>query len=327
MYGMTPEYHTENEYKSSSKNELKIDLTKVYIILLLSITFIYFYSGYQYEYLKILIPYNILWPITLIVVGLSIFKVKNTASFSIGFFITSLSVVLTIVSIFVYSSNIQNNAYTSLIQVKDTKQITSNINLVATDVKLKSANNFFKADFNSNYDKVNIKNYKDENKVENINLEYKEFPPGLGSYFKSSDIVFPRLIPTIFNIKTNLTIGKLDLSYMKLISGTLDIQNSQIDIAIKDLDISNEAKLNITSRFSNINIDISKDIKVDIINTSKFSQVDINGIEKDNSNDKLYRTEVDNEDTSDNKDKDVSNNKKLILSIQSNLSNIKITQK
>ena len=326
---MTPEYHTENEYKSSSKNELKIDLTKVYIILLLlSITVIYFYSVYQDDYLKILMPYNILWPITLIVVGISIFRVKNTASFSIGFFITSLSVGLTIVSIFVYSSSIDNNLYTKLIQSKDIKQISANINLVATDLKLRSDNNLFRADFNSNYDKVNLKNYKDENKIENINLEYKGFPPGLGSYFKSSDIFFPRSIPTTFNIKTNFSIAKVDLSYMKLISGNLDIQNSQLDILVKDLDIDSEAKLNITSRLSNINIDITKDIKIDIINTSEFSQVDINGIEKDNSNDKLYSTEEYNETASDdNTNKDMPNKKKLLINLQSNLSNIKITQK
>ena len=330
MYGMLPENYL-NENISQTKNELKINLTKVYLILLLlSGGAIYFYSVYQDDYLQLLIPYTVIWPISLILVGISIFRVKNTASFSVGFFITSLTVGLTIVSIFVYSTNIKDNLDTKLIQLKDTKQLIVNADIVATNATIKSDNrNIFLGDFSSNYDKANIINYKDESKIENIQLSQKSFPPGLGSYSKSATIAFPTVIPTSFNMKINLSRVSTDLSGMNLISGIFDIQNSQLEMTIKDLDIKDESKLDIKSRFSNIDLVISKDIQMEIIKNSDFSQVSFEGIEQDNTNGLIYRTNINSQDEIKEKpeDEDKINKKKLIITLNSTLSNIRVTQK
>lgn len=330
MYGMLPENYVDDNI-SKIKNELKVDLTKIYwILLLLSGGVIYFYSVYQHDYLKLLIPYTVIWPISLILVGISIFRVKNTASFSVGFFITSLTVGLTIVSIFVYSKNIKDNLDTKLIQFKDTKQLALNANIVATKATIKSDNkNIFLGDFSSNYDKANISNYKDENKIENIQLTQKAFPPGLGSYHKSTTIAFPTVIPTSFNMKINLSRVSTDLSGMNLISGIFDIQNSQLEMTIKDLDIKDESKLDIKSRLSNIDLVISKDIEAEIIRNSDFSQVKFDGIKQDSANKSIYRTNINSQEeiqgnVEDNKKID---KKKLIINLNSTLSNIRVTQK
>lgn len=325
MYGVITEDYVKNQNDANKTSELKISLAKIYLILLLlSGGAIYFYSVYQDDYLQLLIPYTVIWPISLILVGISIFRVKNTASFSVGFFITSLSVGLTIVSIFVYSTNVKNNLDTKLISVQDVKQLVINIDLVATKSTIKSDNkNLFLADFSSNYDKANINNYTDENKIENIKLDQKSFPPGLGSYSKFTNITLPKNIPTTFDAKINLSIGSIDLSEINLASGIFDIRNSQLEIKINNLN-NNDSKIDIKSRLSNINLLISKDIKVDIVDNSEFSKVEFEGMEKDNTNDSIYRTSINSQLNTNN---NLSDKKKLTINLNSTLSNVRIIQK
>lgn len=332
MYGIITEDYVDSKNNNKS-NELKINLAQVYLILLLlSGGGIYFYSVYQDDYLQLLIPYTVIWPISLILIGISIFRVKNTASFSVGFFITALSVGFTIVLIFVYSTNVKAHLDTKLISIKDTKQLALEINLVATDAKIKSDNkDILVGDFNSNYEMAKINNYKDENKIENIKFSQVAFPPGLGFYNKSTNISVPKSIPAIYDINMNLVRSSIDLSGIDLISANFDIQNSQVEITIQNLDIKNDSKLDIKSRLSNIDLVISKDVEVDFINNSDFSQVSFEGMVKKNSDkdQSIYRTDINIQDeVKENlEDKDKLNKKKLIISLNSTLSNIKITQK
>lgn len=332
MYGIIKEDHIDNQNDNKS-SELKINLAQVYLILLLlSGGGIYFYSVYQDNYLQLLIPYTVIWPISLILIGISIFRVKNTASFSVGFFITALSVGLTIVSIFVYSTNVKANLDTKLISIKDTKQLSLEIDLVATDAKIKSDNkDILVGDFNSNYEIAKINNYKDENKIENIQFSQVAFPPGLGSYNKSTNISVPKSIPAIYDINMNLVQGTIDLSGGDLISGSFDIQNSQVKIIMQNLDIKNESKLDIKSRLSSIEIVIAKDIGVDLIKISRFSRIDLDDMDDklETENNKVYRTETDLKDESKKNEKEPVNlgKKKLFINLNSTLSNIKITQK
>ena len=332
MYGIITEDYVDNKNNNKS-NELKINLAQVYLILLLlSGGVIYFYSVYQDDYLQLLIPYTVIWPISLILIGISIFRVKNTASFSVGFFITALSVGLTIVSIFVYSTNVKAHLDTKLISIKDTKQLALEINLVATDAKIKSDNkDILVGDFNSNYEIAKINNYKDENKIENIQFSQQAFPPGLGSYNKSSNISVPKSIPAIYDINMNLVRSSIDLSGIKLISANFDIQNSQVELTIQNLDVKNDSKLDIKSRLSNIDLVISKDIEVNLINTSDFSQVKFEGMvmqnkDKDKS---TYKTDINiqGKTKSESEDKNMTDKQKLFINLNSTLSNIKITQK
>jgi len=73
MYG---KYNTNKEESISSKKEIKINLVIIYIFLL-SIAIIYFSYLDKDNYLKIRMPYTILWPILIMLIGISIFRVKN----------------------------------------------------------------------------------------------------------------------------------------------------------------------------------------------------------------------------------------------------------
>jgi len=306
-------YNTNVEESSSSKKEIKINLGVIYVFLLvISVAVIYFYSVYQDDYLKIIIPYTILWSISIMVIGISIFRVKNTAAFSIGFFITTMSVGLTLTYIFVYSNNVKEYKNTIILPTKDISAINTNINLVDTDTTIRVEDkNFFKADLNSNYDSGNYSDSID-NGINNIKLEQSLFPQGLGSYDKLANITFPGKIPISFDLKLNLSSANIDLSKIKFLGATMDIKNSKVDIIAKDLDIEKDTTVNIKSFFSEINFLISGDIDIVLSELSTLSQNQFIGLKKDSANVNLYKVEG-----SDSK-------KTLIINIASTISKINI---
>ncbi len=319
------------EEKVSKKRDIKVNFGQIYIFLLIfSGSLIYFYSVYQNNYLSIFIPYRILWPISIIFIGISILRAKNTAAFSIGFFITTLSVGITITSFFVYSTNVENNVSNSMIPIMNASGISSNIELVATQAKLKSEDiNMFKGEVISNYDKINFINYRDQNNIENIKLEQTLFPPGIGSYNKSSNIVFPTDIPISFNINSNVSSIDIELSNLKLKSSSIKSNNSNIDLVIKDINLDEEVILDISSNLSRLNIIISKDIPIIVSNSSTLSQTEFLGIIKNPNASNVYQTTIQDYSLEElfSSEKSQKEAKKLIINLRSTLSQIKITQK
>lgn len=316
---------------SPQKRDIKINFGKVYIFLLVfSFALIYFYSVMQDNYLSIMIPYRIIWPISIIFIGISIFRVKNSAAFSVGFFITTLSVGITITSTFVYSSNITYNNETTLVRVSDANSIATDINFTATRSNIRSEReNIFRSDFISNYDKVISNSYRDENQVENIKLEYNLLPPGIGAYNKNSEILFPNNIPISFKINSNLSLIEANISNLKLESGHISSNNSIFDIVIKDIDLEKNALLDISSNLSRLNIIISKDVPIIVTNSSRLSQIEFIGISKSTNSSNVYQTitqanAIDNQGEAGEVPEE---NKKLIINLNSTLSQIKITQR
>lgn len=323
----------DNQPEEDSKKNpyIKINFGKLYILLLIfSVGLIYFYGVYQGNYLSLLIPYRILWPISIILIGISIFRVKNSSAFSVALFITTLSVAITITSIFVYSSNVESSVITSSIPIKDASALSTDINLVTTKTKVQSDDiDKFKVDFNSNYEMPVYSNYRDENKIENIAIDQKLFQPGIGSYSKNSDIVFPNLIPISFKINTNFSSVEYSLSGMKLKSGHIVANRSLIDIEIKPIDIYEDTVLDINANFSRVNIVVSKDMPTIVSYTSSFSQTEFIGLSRDPNSSNVYQTIVqestaDKDSISQEESKEI---KKLIINLKSNFSQIKVIQK
>jgi hypothetical protein len=318
--------------KDSTKNPyIKINFGKMYLLLLIfSVALIYFYGVYQDNYLLLLIPYRILWPISIILIGISIFRVKNSSAFSVALFITTLSVAITITSIFVYSSNVENSVITSSIPISEATAVSADINLVTTKTKIQSDDiDKFKADFKSNYEAPIYSNYIDENKIENIAIKQTLFQPGIGSYDKSSDIVFPNSVPLSFKINTNFSSIEASLSRIKLKSGHILANSSLIDIEIKPIDIYEDTVLDINANFSRVNIVVSKDMPTIVSYTSSFSQTEFIGLSRDPNSSNVYQTIVqestpDQESIAQEESKEI---KKLIINLKSNFSQIKVIQK
>lgn len=331
------------EKKSSKRNDIKINFGRVYFFLVLVIgSIIYFYSVYQNNYLTILISYKILWPILIILIGISMLRVRNKGAFSLALFITILSVGMTITSIFVYSSSIKNNIYNIEFPIKDFKELAFDINLTASKTKISSENiDFFKSNFVSNYDTLISNNYMDENKVENVKLEQNIFPPGIGAYTKDSNMIFPTNIPIELKLNSNLSIMDINLTDIKLKSGYIKINNSILDMVIENTDIVEDVVLDINSNLSRLNIVISKDIPITISNSSSLSQTNFIGIEKTADESNIYQTVVQESipnqtsysdeifeiEPNTETEKEIKESKKLIINLKSTLSQVNVTQK
>ncbi|MEX0596880.1 MAG: hypothetical protein WD512_10305 [Candidatus Paceibacterota bacterium] len=324
---------SDNNSEEKIKNRaIKLNFGKIYIFLLiLSVAFIYYHSGGTNISLSIFLPYKLLWTICIILIGISIFRAKNTTAFSIAFAITTLSVGITITSILGYSSNIIENRTTNIIPINDVVEINSEMNFVAMQAKIKSEDStMFKADFVSNYDKLIESNYRDENQVENIKLEQKFLPPGIGLYTKNLDIIFPRNIPISFNINSNLSSIEANLSSIKLKSGHITTNNSKVDIVISDMDFDEDIVLDIKSNLSIFNLIVSKDIPIILSNSSSLSQTDFIGLNKESNTDNVYQTIIqednitEQESLAENEPQEI---KKLIINLNATLSQIKIIQR
>ena len=333
MYSVIMDNKPEEE--SFKSRDIKINFGKLYLFLLIfNVSLIYYYSVYQDNYLTILIPYKVLWPVSIIMIGLSMLRAKNTAAFSLSFFITILSVGITITSIFVYQSSVQNNSFTSLIPVKDAKGISFDIKLISTQAKIRSeGGTIFRGDFVSNYDTLISNNYMDENKIENIKIEQNFLPPGLGAYTKSSDIILPTNIPTVFKMAFNVSSVRADLSNIKLESGAIKVNNSILDMVIKDIDLDENVTLDINSNFSLIDIVVSKNIPVILSYSSNLSQSEFIGIDKSTSSSNVYQTSVQETRSGQESSPDLGSKeevkelKQLIINLNYNCSRIKVTQK
>lgn len=340
-----------DENKFTKKNEINIHLGKIYLLLLIiSGIFIYFYSNYQYNYLKFLYSYALIWQISLVLIGISMIRVRNVFDLSIGLSITVLSLAVTTIGIFNYQFNIKNNIQNNIVKTNSVNKINFNMDLVTGKTVINTNDlDQVNINLNSNYERYNYEGYIDSDNTKIIELSQTSFPSGLGSYNKFNDIFFPKLIPITLNIKSNLSILKLDLTNMNLDSSNIDISNSQLDIIINSLDIKKESILNLKSISSNINISISKDIEVILTNSSKLSFNSFQGIEKDSSDSKKYKSawvpmqyqdknesesniykteqkEVTGELNNEIKTEPKNYTKTLIINLDSTLSKVKIIQ-
>jgi hypothetical protein len=344
------QYLDQNESQVENKN--KINLGILFIVLfLISGIFIYIYSGFEYNYLKFLFSYSMIWQISLILVGLWMFRIKNIIDLSIGFLFLIFSLSLITISIFNYQFSIKDNTQNNSIQTDSMNKVIADTNFVFSEISVNTGEiNKFSFDFKSNYDIAKFEQYKDNNQSQIINLNQKLFPPGLGFYNKSSELFIPKSTSFIFNTKSNLSNLKVNLSNTKLVSSNIEISNSQLQIIVDDLDIQGESILNLKSIFSTVDIQVSKNIQIILTNSSKLSFNSFQGIEKDNSNStkyksawvpmqyssdnnsdsNVYKTEqkrIDDELSNEIKTESINYQKTLIINLDSTLSRVKISQK
>jgi hypothetical protein len=325
MYGII----TENSVKNNelTKNKFDINFTKLYFIfLIMSISYIYYYYIYQDNILSIQMEYTSIWPILLILVGLSIFKAKNLLSFIIGLGFVIFALALTLNAIFINASDIINVMASEDVSINASSKLTLAMNFVSSQTNIESSeNDVLKLDSLSNYDQLQLSSYTDTNNVKNINIDNKLFPIGFGAYTKNSDIKLPNEIPISLQINTNLSSIKANLYNMKLESGRMKFNNSIVDLVIKDINLSQDVVLDINSNFSIMNVIIHKDIPVTVLYSSNLSQSEFLGLNKTSNTSNVYQTPI-QENGADSEEL-LKESKKLIINLDSNLSQIKITQK
>lgn len=300
----------------------KINLAWLYLILLILILgLIYFYSVYSNEYLSILVSFTKVWPIAMILVGISIFRVNNFSSFAVGFLLVSSLVGITIASIFVQTALIKDISYTQSVPVSSINQLDAKINLMLTKASLSVSNiNLFKGESLSNYDNLEITNYKEDSETEQITLNHNSLPNGLGSYSKNTTIIFPNSIPAAFDIKSTFSQLEANLKTLKISSGEFDLIGSDANILISDVDKS--AALSVKSVLSQVNLIVDDNINVTFSSSASLTEQEIIGLYPSVIDNRIYKsnsTEVLDPEQKDERPE-------LVITLNSTLSKVKIIQ-
>jgi hypothetical protein len=293
-------------------------LATLYILILgISLAVIYYQGVYQNNSLYIYAPFTHIWPIALIAVGLSIFRVKSSASLMVGVFLLILAIIITSFSVSIRKDAIESNTQTISSSMSGMKSINTDMSFNTTDISIKGGESDIDGKYISNYGILanSITTYKDS--VRNINLQQLDIKPGFGLYSKKVTLIFPKNIPAIFDINANLSLLSLDLKDILLKSANFTLKGSEASINLDQ--IEKESTLNITSTASRVTVTIPANTKVLLSTNHRFTTNDFIGFTQKGEDSKLY-------ESSNYKDLDDNEEKTLGVNLNSTFSQIKVIQ-
>jgi hypothetical protein len=293
-------------------------LATLYILILgISLGVIYYQGVYQNNSLYIYVPFTHIWPIVLIAVGLSIFRVKSSASLIVGVFLLILAITITSFSVSIRKDAIESNTQTISSSMSGMKSINTNMSFNTTDISIKGGESDIDGKYISNYGLLANSITTDKDSVRNINLQQLDIKPGFGLYSKKVTLIFPKNIPAIFDINANLSLLSLDLKDILLKSANFTLKGSEASINLDQ--IEKESTLNITSTASRVTVTIPANTKVLLSTNHRFTTNDFIGFTQKGEDSKLY-------ESSNYKDLDDNEEKTLGVNLNSTFSQIKVIQ-
>lgn len=308
------------EENSVKEPKYSINLGVLYILILSVLMIIVsVYGVYRNQNFVIYIPFVKIWPLLLIAVGLSIFKVRGSSSFSIGLFLTVLTLGLTIGSVFVQADTVKEQKSTIIEQVQNTQPVKMNVEINSTQFIVdKGQDNQSQLDFLSNYTTIDPNIYIDEKSVMNIDMNQLDFSPGIGDYRNELTMNIPSSNPLSIELDANLSDITLNLG--DLLTQSLDISLTGSRASIQIGKIESEGVLNITTMASVVDIMIPQGINVLLSTSNTFTISNIVGLVKKSQESRVYESLV--QSSSD----DVSSST-LIINLNSMFSQVNLTQK
>ena len=308
------------EENSVKEPKSSINLGVLYILILaILMIIISFYGVYRNQNLVIYIPFVKIWPLLLIAVGLSIFKVKGSSSLSTGFFLMVLTLVLTIGSVFVQADSIQEQKSTFVERVQNTQSITMDMDINSTQLTVdRGEDNQAKLDFTSNYTTIDSNIYQDEKAVMNVDINQLDFSPGIGSYRNELMMNIPSSNPLSMELDANLSDITLNLGDLMIQSLDLSLTGSRASIQVGR--IESESVLNLTMMASVVDITIPQGINVLLSTSNTFTISNIVGLAKRPQESRIYESLV----QSSSDDAPAST---LLINLNATFSQANLTQK
>jgi hypothetical protein len=264
-------------------------LGTIYILILgLSLGIVYYQGVYQNNYLYIYVPFIYIWPLALIAVGLSIFRVKSLVSLIVGLFLLVSAITITSFSVPIRKDTIESNTQTVSGSINDVKSIYTDMAFTAADLSIKGGGYGIDGEYTSNYGILTNTLSLDQDFVQNIGLKQLDIQPGFGSYSKKINLILSDNIPTIFDITANISSLSLDLEQVLLKSASITLRGSEASISLKQVDTT--ATLNISSTASRVTITIPRNSKVLLSTSHSFTQNDFIGLVQKGENSTLYES-------------------------------------
>lgn len=310
---------------SQEENSIKepkhsINLGVLYIVILIILMIIVsFYGVYRNQNLVVYIPFVKIWPLLLIAVGLSIFKVKGSSSLSTGFFLMVLTLGLTIGSVFVQADTIKEQRNTTIERVQNTQPVNMDMEINSTQLTVgRGQGSQVALDFVSNYTNIDPNIYIDEKSVMNVDVNQLDFSPGIGNYRNELMMNISPSNPLSMELDANLSEITLNLEDLIIQSLDLSLTGSQSSIQVGR--IESESVLNLTMMGSIVDITIPQGINVLLSTSNTFTISNIVGLAKKAQESRLYESIVKSspEDTPSST---------LIINLNATFSQVNLTQK
>ena len=290
----------------------------LYILILgISLGVIYYQGVYQNNSLYIYVPFTYIWPLALIAVGLSIFRVKSLVSLIVGLFLLVSAITITSFSVPIRKDAIESNTQTISSSMSGIKSIYTDMAFTAADLSIKGGGYGIDGEYTSNYGILTNTLSLDQDFVQNIGLKQLDIQPGFGSYSKKINLILSDNIPTIFDITANISSLSLDLEQVLLKSASITLRGSEASISLKQVDTT--ATLNISSTTSRVTIIIPSNIKVLLSTSHSFTTNDFIGLIQKGVDVRVY--ESSNYQVSDGDEE-----KTLAVNLNSTFSQIKVIQ-
>jgi hypothetical protein len=294
-------------------------LGMLYILILgISLGIVYYQGVYQDNSLTISIPFTDIWPLALIAVGLSIFRVKSSASLSVGVFLMVLAVTITMFSVFIGADAIDTNIKPIKGSINGAKSIYTDIATTSTDISIKGGGADIDGQYIANYGTLTNTIALDKYASQNISIEQLDIQPGFGSYSKKVDLILPNNIPAIFNITANISPLSLDLKGILFKSANITLRGSRASIIMDQ--VEKTATLSITSTASQVTIIIPRNIKVLLSTSDSFANNDFIGLIQKEVDSRIY-------ESSNYQVLDGEEEKTVTVNLNSTFSQIKVIQK
>ncbi len=315
-----PAFLPEEDAKNNQtkKSSHPVNFGTLYLgLTLIILGLIYYYSATYMSSLRVMVSYARLWPLTMIILGLALYRSRSAKTFAVGILIALLAVLTTVTTVLVQDDRLDlKNAQYSVPANQTIKE--SNILIENPAGKLTvlggaSEGKFIDAYYESNYAEF-APDLVEKDNAYLISLRQGELWRGVGNYYKSMTARISDSVPTSLTVRGAAMATVMDLSSIQLTELDVTIRASDLNLTLGNK--VERSNVSIDTTASAITIFYPQDVGVEIIYTGTVSTTNFEGFEMNTSaEDGVYQSKNFNQATSRSR-----------LTINSNVSRVTVVK-
>ncbi len=277
----------------------------------------YYYGAAYMSSLRVMVSYARLWPLAMIVLGLTLYRSRSRSTFAVGVLISLLAVMTTVTTVLVQDDRLElkNAQYTvpSNPNIQESNILIENPAGKLTILGGSSEGRFIDAYYESNYADFVPANIEKENTYL-ISLSQRDLWQGVGNYYKSMTARLSDSVPTSLTVRGTAMSTVMDLSSVQLRELDVTVQASDLNLTLGNT--VERSDISIDSAASAITIFYPADVGVEIIYDGTLTTTNFDGFDGLNTEPEgVYRSENYNESISRSR-----------LTISANVSRVTVVQ-
>lgn len=271
----------ESQKTQSNTSPHQVNFGTLYLgLTLIILGLIYYYSATYMSSLRVMVSYARLWPLTMIILGLALFRSRSPKTFAVGLLIALLAVLTTVTTVLVQDDRLElkNAQYSVPVNesIQESSILIENPAGKLTVLGGASQERFIDAYYESNYAEFTPDLIQKDTTYQ-ISLRQGELWRGVGNYYKSMTARIADNIPTSLTVRGTAMGTVMDLSSIQLRELNLTIRASDVNLTLGNTVERNN--ISIDSTASAITIFYPEEVGVEIIYTGALSTTNFPGFE------------------------------------------------